>query len=360
MIHSRLIGRSSKGVIMIYKGLYKIFDSRNIKTYPLHERINKTTLEDLVLPDNAKNIEIKLPEEIERNIKLLAKDVTDAAGKAKPVILFTGAHLIKNGLGPLLIDLIKKKILTLVAGNCATAIHDFEIGLIGQTSEYVPQALEKGQFGMSFEFNLINAALSLGNKLSLGFGETIGRFICEKSFREQVFLDFEKDDFIKNFSYPEYSIAGSCFNSKIPFTVHVSIGTDVIDQHYTFNGCDKGGCSGRDFLIFTEGVKGFSGGGVYINIGSAVTGPEVLLKAISMVSNTGNRPKGVTFADFDLRPLGESGMKNDDNYHYYFRDQKSIVTRIPEAFNGKGYYIEGNQKETFVLFYQEILKNLPM
>lgn len=343
---------------MIYKGIYKIFDSKNIKTYPLEKRVNRTTLEDLVLPGNVKNIEIKLPEETENNIKSLVKDITNAVGMGKPVILFTGAHLIKNGLGPLLIDLIEKKILTLVSGNCATVIHDFEIGLIGQTSEYVPQALENGQFGMSFEFNLINTALSLGNELFYGFGETIGRYICEKSFRERVFGYFENKNFIKDFSYPEYSVVGSCFKNKIPFTAHVGIGTDVIDQHYTFNGCDKGGCSGRDFLIFTENIKGFSDGGAFLNIGSAVTGPEVMLKAISMVRNTGNKPRGIVFANFDLRPSSKTDMKNDDSCYYYFRDQKSIVTRIPEAFDGKGYYIEGNQKKTFVFFYKEIIKNL--
>lgn len=343
---------------MVYKGIYKIFDSKIIKTYPLQKRINKTTLEDLVLPDNVKNIEIKLPEEIEKYIKLLAKDTIDAVRRHKPVVLFTGAHLIKNGLGPLLVDLIEKNILTLVAGNCATLIHDFEIGLIGQTSEYVPKALENGQFGMSFEFNLINMALSLGNELFYGFGETIGRYICEKSFRDHVFGYFENKNFIKDFSYPEYSVVGSCFRNKIPFTAHVSIGTDVIDQHYTFNGCAKGGCSGRDFLIFVENIKEFFDGGVFLNIGSAVTGPEVLLKAISMVRNTGNKLRGIVFADFDLRPSNKTAMKNDKSFYYYFRDQKSIITRIPEAFEGRKYYIEGNQKKTFVLFYKEILKNL--
>jgi len=127
---------------MDYEGEYEIFDPHAIKTYPVKSRKNRVTYEDVLLMHKEK----------------------------KPVVLFAGAHLIKNGLGRLLIDLIQRNLITLIAGNAATTIHDFELALIGQTSEDVPFALEKGDFGMAYEFIFQNAALALGNELHLGYG----------------------------------------------------------------------------------------------------------------------------------------------------------------------------------------------
>ena len=116
-----------------------------------------------------------------------AQAIVSARKEGKPVIVFTGGHLIKNGLTPLLIDLVQKGFVTLVAGNGSTAIHDFELALLGETSEYVPDALSKGEFGMAYEFAYINWALETGNEQKLGFGESLGRMICEEDFREEVF-----------------------------------------------------------------------------------------------------------------------------------------------------------------------------
>ncbi|MBN1804387.1 MAG: hypothetical protein JW837_03980 [Sedimentisphaerales bacterium] len=341
---------------MQYEGKYKIFNVGQISTYPLSTRSNKVKLEDLIKPGDIDKLVIDLPDKICSDIEIIAKAILSARESDRPVVLFTGAHLIKNGLGPLLADLVKRRLVSLVAGNCATAIHDFELALIGQTSENVPDALGKGQFGMAYEFAYINCALSVGNENNLGLGESLGKTICDGGFRNKVFDLAVNNDSPRNFSHPQVSVLAACYENNIPFTIHVGIGTDVIDQHPSFDGKAKGGCSGRDFLIYTNEITKFTDGGVILNIGSAVTGPEVLLKAVSMAANAGSVPNNIITADFDLRDHQPKAMGDESEEGYYFRDQKSIVTRIPQAFNGKGFYIQANQKQTFPLLYKKIVE----
>lgn len=343
---------------MQYDGKYKVFDLDKIDTYPLSTRSNKVTLDDLVGPGDIDNLVIDLPDKICSDIETIARTIVSSRKSEKPVVLFTGAHLIKNGLGPLLADLVKRGLVSLVAGNCATAIHDFELAMIGQTSENVPDALGKGRFGMAYEFAYINFALSVGNENKLGCGESLGKTICDEDFRSRILSLAAKDNSTCSFSNPQVSVLVASYESNIPFTVHVGIGTDVIDQHPSFDGQAKGGCSGRDFLIYTNEIAKFTQGGVILNIGSAVTGPEVLLKAVSMAANAGSAPNNIITADFDLRGHGPKAMSDESKEGYYFRDQKSIVTRIPQAFNGKGFYIQGDQKQTFPLLYKKIMEQL--
>ncbi len=343
---------------MQYKGRYEVFDPAQIKTYPVKGRNNKVKYGDLREIKEVLSAKIDLPEEVKKNIETLAHEIVERRAKGQPVLLFTGAHLVKNGLNRLLVDLIRKGVFTIISGNGATSIHDFELALMGETSEYVPQALEKGEFGMAWEFNFINAALSVGNKKKLGYGESLGRMICKKSFREMVAKHLGINGDAIKFKHPELSIAATCYEEKIPFTVHVGIGTDVVDQHAWFDGCAKGGCSGRDFLIYTREVSKLINGGVILNIGSAVTGPEVFLKAASMVGNVNQTPNDILTANFDLRPYKPENSTNDTTVGYYFRDQKSIVARIPQAYGGKGFYIEGNQIQTIPYLYQQLIKLL--
>ncbi|MFH1615765.1 MAG: hypothetical protein ABIG61_11880, partial [Planctomycetota bacterium] len=235
---------------------------------------------------------------------------------------------------------------------------DFELALIGQTSEYVPQALEEGQFGMAYEFACQNIAIRLGNRYNLGYGESLGRMICDEDFRDEVLALIAGKNSPIQFAHPELSILAACYRNNIPFTVHVGIGTDVTDQHESFDGCAKGGCSGRDFLIYTQHVTNLTRGGVILNVGSAVTGPEVFLKAVSMAANVGKTPKGILTADFDLRNHNPAEMTDESAQYYYFRDQKSIVTRVPQAYNGRGYYIQANQKAAIPLLYKNIIRLL--
>jgi hypothetical protein len=340
---------------MDYNGKYNVFDPARIKTYPLNTRANKVTLKDLLWPKDVDGLAIELPDRTCSDIEAIAQAVVSAQKADRPVILFTGAHLIKNGLGPLLAELVNRRLVSLVGGNCATAIHDFELALIGQTSEDVPHALGKGRFGMAYEFAYINSAILLGNERKLGFGETLGRMICDEDFRSEILSSLAGDDRPVNFLHPQVSVLAACYENDVPFTVHAAIGTDVTDQHVSFDGQAKGGCSGRDFLIYANEVTKLTNGGVLLNIGSAVVGPEVLLKAVSMAANIGKVPNNIITADFDMRDYDASVMGDDSSQGYYFRDQKSIVTRIPQAFAGRGFYIQGNQKQTFPLLYKKIM-----
>jgi len=208
---------------------------------------------------------------------------------------------------------------------------------------------------MAYEFAYINVAISLGNRQKLGFGEALGKMICDEDFRRQVFSLLPGKILADGFLHPEVSVLAACYKNNVPFTVHAGIGTDVTDQHPSFDGQAKGGCSGRDFLIFANEVAKFTEGGVFLNVGSAVTGPEVFLKAVSMAANIGKVPGKLITADFDLRDYSAEQMTDESSQGYYFRDQKSIATRIPQAFSGKGYYINGNQKQTFPQLYKMIL-----
>ena len=343
---------------MDYKGKYEIFNSNSIITYPLSKRSNKVKLNDIVDPMKIHQMELWVPDDVNKNLEKLALAIVGLRREQKPVILFTGAHLIKNGLGRFVIELVKLNIFTLVAGNGATAIHDFELALIGETSENVPSALGNGQFGMAYEFKYFNTAISIGNQYKLGMGEVLGRMICNKTFQSEVLSIAARKNSPKQFQHPEISVLAACYQNNVPFTVHTGIGTDVTDQHVSFDGQAKGGCSGRDFLIYTKEVSKLTNGGVVLNIGSAVTGPEVLLKAISMTANTGFVPEHIVTADFDLRANVSDQMSDEAAAGYYFRDQKSVVTRVPDSVNGTGYYIQGDQKVTIPLLYKKIIDKL--
>ena len=341
-----------------YQGKYSIFDPGKISSYPVSQRRNKVELQHLTDPAKLRASDFDLPAECSDQIAHIGQAIVAARREDKPVVVFTGAHLVKNGLSPILIDLVDRGLISLVAGNGATAIHDFELALVGATSEDVPNALGQGQFGMAYEFAYINQAIALGHRMKLGLGESLGRMICDADFRRDVLSRLDPADSPVDFSFPQTSLLAKCYEKNIPFTIHVGIGTDVIDQHPSFDPASKGGCSGRDFLIFTHEISKFTQGGVLLNIGSAVTGPEVLLKAISMAANVGRTPKGLITADFDIRPFDPAVMADESCPGYYHRDQKSVVTRIPQAFAGNGHYIQGNQLQTVPALYCSILDHL--
>jgi len=341
---------------MEYEGRYEIFDAGSIRTYPVAGRPNKVTRASLVGPDAAMSARPRLADETRKHIDEVARAIVDARRNDRAVICFAGAHLVKNGLGPLLADMAERGFVTLVGGNGATAIHDFELALMGETSENVPAALPEGRFGMAYEFAYFNAALKVGDEEKLGLGESLGRTICDDDFRRRVAAVLGDGTDGKTplaFPHAEVSLLAGAYRAGVPMTILVGIGTDVVDQHPNFSGRAKGGTSGRDFLIYTREAERLAGG-VVLNIGSAVTGPEVLLKATSMVCNVGSRPTGLVTADFDLRPHDPKQMTDEDAFGYYFRDQKSIVTRVPASFGGKGFYVQGNQKDTFPALYRAL------
>jgi len=324
-----------------YHGRFDCFDPAVIQTYPIAGRSNKVRLDDLVDPAAAPAGAAFEDAELDA----VAQAVRAARAAGRPVIWMMGAHPVKLGLSPLVIDLMERGVLTHVTGNGAVAIHDLELALIGETSDNVPNALPQGRFGMAHETGLyINAAMRAGMEQGLGLGECLGRLILGEPMPEAV-----------AFAHPEASVLAAGARLGIPVTVHVGIGTDITDQHPSFDGAAKGATSGFDFGVFVASVARLTEGGVVLNVGSAVTGPEVLLKAISMVCNAGSAPGPLVTGNFDLRPVMPEDVNDEDRPTYYFRDNKSVVTRIPAAFGGTGHYVRGHFRDTLPALYAKLV-----
>jgi len=259
------------------------------------------------------------------------KDCVDLIVKAhktkKPVVFLLGAHVIKCGLSPLIIQLINKGIINLVALNGAGMIHDFEIALNGQTSEDVLEGLIDGSFGMVKETaEFLNKSTSQAARNDEGLGYRVGLNIKNSQLRHK-----------------DLSILYNCYMNKIPTTVHVAIGTDIIHQHPNFRGEDAGKTSQKDFLALVEVLTKIGGGGVVVNIGSAVILPEVFLKALTVTRNLGYKTFDFTTVNFDM--LAQ------------YRPQQNIVCR-PTQPKGKGYYITGHHEIMVPLLAAAILERL--
>ena len=284
---------------MDYRGRYSIFDTGRIRTYPLGGRASKVPREALAQP---KALAEAKPQWTSAEMRALTGTVLKAREEGKPVIWMTGAHLIKNGFGPLLRDLLARGLVTLVGVNMAGMIHDLELALVGCTSEDVPRALPKGEFGFADETcRLLNGALTHGERLAVGAGEAIGRLIAGEPFPDSV-----------HFPHAELSLAAGAWAAGKPLTVHAMVGTDIIDQHPSWDPAAKGGTSGRDFLIFCAEVEKMAGGGgVYLNVGTQVMGPEVFLKACSMAANVGHPPLGLTTGSFDIRAADPADVDDE-------------------------------------------------
>ncbi|MFC2043256.1 SIS domain-containing protein [Chloroflexota bacterium] len=311
-------------------------DLKKVHTYPLRERHNLVNLSDLVQPEDP------LPSFENDEIDQVVESVLAARRKDRPVILMLGGHVIKCGLGPLLIDLMHKGVVTHIAGNGAVSIHDFELAMIGETSEDVRTSIEDGTFGMAEETGAsINRALRLGAKDGLGYGESLGRYIDEGAF-----------------PYREYSVLYNAFKLGLPATIHVTIGADIIHQHPDCDFGILGWASGQDFKIFCASISNLENG-VFLNLGSAVTGAEVFLKAISITRNLGYPVHGLSTANFDLIPLGKDYRSpvGKDTPEYYYRPRKNIVNR-PTSLNGIGYHIQGDHLQTIPYLYHGVCEGL--
>jgi len=315
---------------------FPTIDLASIRTYPIAQRQNLVQLSDLVDPQ-APPLPFENPELIEVAAAIVAARQAD-----RPVIVMMGAHVVKNGLSRLLIDLLDRGIITHLAGNGAVSIHDFELGLIGETSEDVASSIEDGSFGMAEETGaLMNQAIRAGARDGLGIGEALGRFIAEED----------------RFTHRDVNLAYTCYRLGVPFTIHVTIGTDIIHQHPLADFGALGWASGQDFKIFCHSVSQLEGG-VFLNFGSAVTGPEVFLKALSIARNLGHTIAHITTANFDLIPLGDYRRPlGYDDPHYYYRPRKNIVNR-PTSLGGRGYHITGDHKVTLPNLYHLVLAEL--
>lgn len=264
---------------------------------------------------------------VARDFKAVVSAILRAHRLGKPVIFMAGAHVIKCGLNPLVIDLIKRNVVTAIALNGAGIIHDFELVFTGRTSEDVAKALEDGSFGMAKETALfINKAIKSGSSKGQGIGYSVGKAISKEKL-----------------PYKRLSLLYNCFKHNIPLTVHVGIGTDIIHQHPSCNGEAVGKGSLIDFHKFIEVVSGLGDGGVVINAGSAVILPEVFLKAVSVARNLGFKVKNFTTSNFD-------------QIHHY-RPHQNVVTR-PVSSGGKGYYIIGHHEIMIPLLHRAIIEKI--
>ena len=313
-----------------------MIDFSKIKTYPIAQRRNLVTLKDLISPKASP------PPFDNPDLREIAERIVEARKKGRPVIWMMGAHVIKSGLSLIVIDLMKRGVITHVASNGAVTIHDFEIALIGETSEDVATSIEDGTFGMAEETGfLMNLAVQQGVRDGLGYGESLGRMIAED----------------ERFKFKEYSVLYHAYKLGIPFTVHVALGTDIIHQHPRCNFAVLGEATGRDFKTYVETVSNLEGG-VFLNFGSAVIGPEVFLKALSIARNLGFKVERFTTANFDLKPIEDyTRPRSKDDPDYYYRPLKNIVIR-PPSMGGRGFHITGDHVVTIPNLHHMILQRL--
>ncbi|MGH9435156.1 MAG: hypothetical protein ACRD06_04050, partial [Terriglobia bacterium] len=261
-----------------------------VHTYPLKSRPSKVTVAEFGKPVGAG---ASVSRWIGSLPRLLAAEsfrgvvtaMERARHRRKPIIWGLGGHVIKAGLGPVLIDLMRRGYLTAIAMNGAAMIHDFEIALAGATSEDVPAVLGEGRFGMAEETGrYINESIIAGDREALGIGESVGRFVVRS--REARFR--------------RSSVLAAAYRQKIPVTVHEAFGTDIIHNHPAMDARAMGAGTHRDFLLLAALVKQMDQGGVYLNAGSAVILPEVFLKCISLAANMGSAPRGMTTVNLDF------------------------------------------------------------
>jgi len=310
-------------------------DLSKVKTYHLGERRNLVKLSDLVRPCDPP------PPFDNPELADVARAIRAARDRGAPVLWMIGAHVVKSGLSLLLIDLMRRGLITHLAGNGAVSIHDFELALIGETSEDVADSIEDGSFGMADETGrLINQAVQAGLRDGLGYGEALGRLYASDP----------------RFTHRDASLLYTGHARRIPVTIHVTIGTDIIHQHPAADFGALGAASGLDFRAYCATVAKLEGG-VFCNFGSAVTGPEVFLKALSIARNLGHTVSHITTANFDLFPL-RGDYRADvgkDDIEYYYRPRKNIVNR-PVSLGGHGYHIRGDHRETIPNLYQMLIE----
>lgn len=318
---------------------FKKFDRSKLILKPLSEREHDLTIDVMMDPNG------EIPSFDHPSLDILANRIKKARKNNSAVIFMMGAHVIRSGLNPFLIELMKNDLVTHFALNGAGAIHDFEFALIGATTESVAKYISSGQFGLWNETGRINDAASEAAKEDIGFGEALGRMIYEG-----------------NFPYRDTSLLAAGFKYNIPVTVHVSIGCDIIHQHPNLNGADLGKATYNDFLVYANTISNLENG-VFLNIGSGVTGPEVYLKCLAMARNVAHQENRkiahFTTAVFDLLPLEgldihEAPPKSDPRY--YFRPWKTIMARTV-ADGGESFYVQGEHKKTISNLSNKLLND---
>jgi hypothetical protein len=308
---------------------YEEFDVSGIRTYPLASRKSKAHEADFASPVRAggtlRSFLDSLPKILAAaDFRAVVGAIAAARGANRGVLWGLGAHVIKTGLSPVIVDLMERGFVSALAVNGAVIIHDFELALSGSTSEEVDEALGPGRFGMADETGrLLNSAINDGVRDGLGIGQAVGRRLRELAP-----------------SHEPLSVVAAAARLGVPVTVHVAVGTDITHMHPDASGSALGEGSLRDFRFLVSNVARL-GGGVYLNCGSAVVLPEVFLKAVALARNRGIALDGLTTVNLDFMRL--------------YRPHTNVVTR-PTAGIGKGYSLVGHHEIMIPLLAAAILE----
>ena len=296
---------------------YEEFDLSGVKRYPLRSRQSKVSLAQFSTPykkgSGVHGLFTSLPGLLAaQDFKDVVAAIVAAKNHERAIVWGLGAHVLKTGLSPILVDLMERGFISAIATNGAGIIHDFEIALSGGTSEDVDAALGPGKFGMAEETGTeLNRAINDGVGAGLGLGQAVGKY-----------LDAARPPFA------QISVAATAWRLQIPITVHVAVGTDIIHMHPQASGAAIGEASLRDFKYFVTTVANLEGG-VYLNCGSAVVLPEVFLKAVAIARNDGRSLDGLTTVNLD--------------FLRHYRPLTNVVTR-PTMGSGKGYSLTGHHE----------------
>ena len=315
------------------KSKYLEFDRGRLKLRPLGERDNDLALSHwLRLEDAAPPFE-------HADLAALAGGLAAARQRGAARILMFGGHLLRAGVNRHIIDLIDRGALTHLAMNGACAIHDFELALMGATTESVPRYIRTGEFGLWRETGLLNDCIN--SAPGLGFGEAAGRHIAQSDYPHR-----------------DLSVLGAAYLADVPATVHVGVGYDIVHEHPNCDGAALGAATYRDFLVFANSVQNLEGG-VVLSFGSAVMAPEVYLKALSMARNVegqqGREVRHFTTAVFDLMPMPGDFHREPPKTEasYYFRPRKTMLIRTV-ADGGTSYYFEGDHRATMPALWRAL------
>jgi hypothetical protein len=306
---------------------YPAFDRSRLRLQPLARRQHDLDL-SVLLPLDAPAGNFAHPA-----LPVLGRRLAEARAGSRSRILLMGAHVLRAGVARHLIDLMERGLLNHLALNGAGPIHDWEFALIGATTESVARYIRTGEFGLWEETGRINDVIREGARAGLGLGEALGRAILDGPF-----------------PHKDISVLAAAARLGVPATVHVGIGYDILHEHPNCDGAAVGQASYQDFLIFTEAVTRLEGG-VLLNVGSAVMGPEVYLKALAMARNVAAQERRAihkfTTAVFDLVPLEgdtrQQAAKSDSRY--YYRPWKTILVRTV-ADGGESFYVQGDHRDT--------------
>lgn len=308
-------------------------DVTRLKTYPLNRRHSKVRVSDFAVPwrrgQSLRHFLRGLPNILAvQTLRAVADAIVLAHRRRRPVILGMGAHPLKVGLAPIVVDLMERGIVTAVAMNGAVIIHDFELALMGHTSEDVEAEIDSGRFGMAEETGrMLNEAIVQGSKEGLGLGEAVGHYILLHR---------------RQFPHHRHSVLATGARHGIPVTVHVAVGTDIIHMHPSADGAAIGATSLLDFRKLAAVVARMEGG-VYVNLGSAVILPEVFLKTVTLGRNLGHPVRNITTVNMDFLS--------------HYRPLTNVVKR-PTQKNGQGYSLIGHHEIMVPLLAAAILEKL--